>query len=212
MPLELMPPEFREKTARFEYIQRQSKAIIHSDLLPKQHRDNFSNLIIIAQIADRLDMDSLMVAQNLYIIQSKPVWSSPFLIALIRKSGLYRGIKYNFKDLGPAKFRIGEKEIGFTDKECQVSAIEIATGDSVEGPPVTLTMAYAEGWITKEGSKWKTLPDLMLRYRAMAFFARTVCPEVVLGLQSADEVEDFAVEPTQDTRKPNLFPTPEPQP
>jgi hypothetical protein len=51
-------------------------------------------------------------------------------------------------------------------------------------------MAKDEGWLTKNGSKWRTMPELMLKYRAAAFFARTECPEALYGFQTSDEVED----------------------
>jgi hypothetical protein len=63
-------------------------------------------------------------------------------------------------------------------------------------------MAIDEGWVNKDGSKWKTMPDLMLRYRAAAFFARTECPEVLMGFHTADEIEDVkGVEPPAETVK-----------
>jgi hypothetical protein len=51
-------------------------------------------------------------------------------------------------------------------------------------------MAKADGWFQKDGSKWKTLPDLMLMYRSAMFFGRLYCPERILGMQAVDEVED----------------------
>ena len=44
--------------------------------------------------------------------------------------------------------------------------------------------------MNKNGSKWKTMPEQMLKYRAAAFFARTECPEVLMGFQTAEETED----------------------
>ena len=32
----------------------------------------------------------------------------------------------------------------------------------VEGPTISIQMAKAEGWYDKNGSKWKTMPDVML--------------------------------------------------
>ena len=58
------------------------------------------------------------------------------------------------------------------------SAITAARSDSIAP---SIAMAKAEGWYAKNGSKWKTMEDLMLRYRSAAFFARTVAPEVALG-------------------------------
>jgi len=56
---------------------------------------------------------------------------------------------------------------------------------------VSLEMAKAEGWATKTGSKWKTMPELMLRYRAAAFLIRTTAPEIGLGLYTTDELRDI---------------------
>jgi len=58
-----------------------------------------------------------------------------------------------------------------------------------------MAMAEAEGWSTKPGSKWKTMPELMLRYRAAAFFARIYAPDITLGMQTSEESMD--IEPRQ---------------
>jgi hypothetical protein len=63
-------------------------------------------------------------------------------------------------------------------------------GTPLEGPKITLEMAKAEGWSTKNGSKWQTMPELMLRYRAAAFFARLYAPDITLGMMTAEEVTD----------------------
>ena len=39
-------------------------------------------------------------------------------------------------------------------------------------------------------SKWKTMPRQMMMYRAASFFARAHCPEVLLGIQTVEEVQD----------------------
>jgi hypothetical protein len=51
-------------------------------------------------------------------------------------------------------------------------------------------MAVREGWYTKSDSKWKTMPEVMLRYRAAAFFGRLYAPEIMLGMHSSEEVVD----------------------
>jgi hypothetical protein len=71
-----------------------------------------------------------------------------------------------------------------------LQATNAKTGKLVKGTEITLKMAQDEGWSTKSGSKWKTMPEQMLKYRAASFFARTECPEALMGFQTADEVED----------------------
>jgi hypothetical protein len=51
-------------------------------------------------------------------------------------------------------------------------------------------MVKAENWLDKAGSKWKTMPEQMFKYRCAAFFARTYCPEVLNGLQTVEELRD----------------------
>lgn len=63
----------------------------------------------------------------------------------------------------------------------------------LESTQVSLEMAVAEGWYGKNGSKWQTMPDLMLQYRSAAFFGRIYAPELLMGLPSADEVRDTIV-------------------
>ena len=54
-----------------------------------------------------------------------------------------------------------------------------------------MEMAKAEGWIDKAGSKWKTMPELMRRYRAASFFTKQFAPEVSMGLQTIEEIIDI---------------------
>jgi hypothetical protein len=52
-------------------------------------------------------------------------------------------------------------------------------------------MAVNEGWYGKNGSKWQSMPDLMLRYRSAAFFGRIYAPELLMGLPSSEESRDI---------------------
>ena len=68
--------------------------------------------------------------------------------------------------------------------------MELASGETIVGPDVTIAMAKAEGWVDKKGSKWKTMPQLMLAYRAAAFMIRTTAPEISLGMMTTEELQD----------------------
>jgi hypothetical protein len=54
-------------------------------------------------------------------------------------------------------------------------------------------MAKAEGWVSRKGSKWATMPELMLMYRAASFFGRLYAPEVLMGMHSMEEIQDAQV-------------------
>ena len=108
-----------------------------------------------------------MVMQNMYIVYGNPSWSSKFLISCFNTCGRFSSIKYEF---------FGTP--GQDDYGCRAWATEYATGERVQGIDVTIGMAKAENWMSKKGSKWQTMPQLMLQYRAATFLIRTVAPEL----------------------------------
>lgn len=163
----------------FELANRIGKAFAASTLVPAQYRDNVANCIVALEMANRMQASPLMVMQNLYIVHGNPGWSSKFLIACFNQSGRFSALRYEF-DLDANKVPYG----------CRAWAVEKSTQERLVGSTVTLDMAKAEGWSTKSGSKWKTMPELMLQYRAAAFFVRVYAPEISMGLQTDDELRD----------------------
>lgn len=179
MSNKIIPPVQDMEAGSFELAQRQAKALMTSDLLPTQFKTNIGNVLIAMEYANRLDMPPLAVMQSMYVIHSKPSFDSKFFIAQIIKR--YGQIYYEMTGEG-------DKKTCITWVPCPT------TGEKLTGPEVSIEMAKTEGWYNKTGSKWKTMPDLMLRYRAAAFFARTYLPDLLLGLQSVDEIRDIEVD------------------
>lgn len=168
----------------FELMQRVSKAFSASDLVPQQYRgaDKIANCMIAMDMAQRMGANPLMVMQNLYIVHGTPSWSSKFLIATINASGRYSSLRYEWKG-----------EPGKPDYGCRAWAVELATGERLDGIWVTWEMVNAEGWSKKNGSKWLTMPDQMFVYRAAAFWQRAYAPELGMGLQTVEDVHDGLV-------------------
>jgi hypothetical protein len=167
-------PGFNSNSS-WELAQRIGKAFSASSLVPQQYQGNLANCIVALEMANRMGASPLMVMQNLYIVHGNPGWSSKFLIASFNQCGRFSSLRYEF-----TPDRTG----------CRAWAVEKATGERIEGPQVTMAMAKDEGW-TKSGSKWKTMPELMLMYRAAAFLIRTYAPEISMGLRTDDELVDM---------------------
>ena len=163
----------------FDLIQRVAKCMAMSTLVPKAFQNNLPNCIIALNMAGRMNADPLMVCQNLYVVHGTPAWSAQFLIATFNKSGKFSSIRYDF---------FGTE--GQDDWGCRAKATELETGELLVGPLVTVALAKKEGWFQKSGSKWQTMPEQMLRYRAAAWFVRTIAPEIAMGLQTAEEMRD----------------------
>lgn len=184
MSSELITEDQPTEVARFskqgwELVNRMAMAYSKSTLVPKAYQDNVGNCIIALNVAQRIGADPLMVMQNLYIVHGNPAWSAQFLIATFNSCGKYESIRYEWS---------GEPN---TDTwGCTAVAIEKATGEVLKGTTVTMRTAKDEGWSTKSGSKWKTMPEQMLRYRAAAWMIRSYAPEIAMGLHTVEEMQD----------------------
>lgn len=166
-------------SASFEHAQRVAKMLSASNLIPEAYRNNIQNTMIALEMANRIGATPLMVMQNLHVIQGKPSWSSAFVIAAINSCKKFSPLRFVLKGKG--------------DKmQCFARAKDLTTGKMVNGVMVTMVMAIAEGWVSKAGSKWKTMPELMIQYRAAAFFGRLYVPEIMMGMLTAEEVQDIS--------------------
>lgn len=155
-----------------------AQALAQSTIVPQIYQGNPSNCLIAIEQAQRLRMSPMMVMQNLFPIQGRPAWAAKFLIAMINNSEKY-DMELQFEE---TKDKNG--------KPYACTAWTMKNGRKVEGMEVNMDMAQAEGWLTKSGSKWKTMPQLMLRYRAASFFSSLNCPELTLGIYTKEEIVD----------------------
>jgi hypothetical protein len=162
----------------FEHAQRVAKMLSSSDLVPAAYKGNVQNAMIALEMANRMGASPLMVMQNLNIIQGKPSFGSSFIIGAINSCGKFSA-ELDFEVSGSGE-----------TLSCYAFTFN-RMGKKVSGPTVTMEMAKLEGWLTKPGSKWKTMPELMIRYRAAAFFGRLYCPEIMMGMQSSEELVDI---------------------
>lgn len=173
----------------FRQAAEMAQFLAKSTLVPKEYQNNPSNAMIAIDIANRIGASPLMVMQNLYVIHGKPSWSSSFIISAINSCGRFKPLQYDVSGDGDGRSCVAWT----TDTD----------GHRLEGPPVSIEMAKKEGWWGKQGSKWPTMTDLMLRYRAAAFFGRLYCPDILNGMYTADEVADFT---TPEPRPAKIIP------
>jgi len=170
------------ETQAFELIQRQAMMLSKSTLVPKDFAGNVANCAIALNVARRTRLDPLMVTQNLAIIHGRPSWSATALIGMINASGKF----------SPLRFVMDDDD---APTSCYAVAKDKDSGEELKGEKITLEMAKKEGWSTKTGSKWLTMPGQMLRYRAASFWSRAYASDMSLGMYTQDEVRDFAEPP-----------------
>lgn len=176
--------------ANFELATRMAKALAGSSLVPADYQNNVQNAMIAVEMAVRLNTSPIMVMQNLYVVNGRPAWSSQYIIAMINGSRKYRTeLQFELEGKGDSL-------------SCYAWA-EDHSGRRVAGPKITMQMAKAEGWVDRKGSKWRTMPEVMIRYRAASFFGRMYCPEMIMGIYSRDEVieSDYIIEPERNAEE-----------
>jgi hypothetical protein len=188
----------------FVSVQRMAKALASSTLVPDAYRGeaNLGNCIIALELSQRIGASVMAVMQSMVPIHGKPTWSAAFLIATVNSCGRF----------SPMRFRWVGKE-GADEWGCRAYAVEREGNLELVGALVTIAMAKAEGWYSKNGSKWRTMPEQMLQYRAAAFWTRAYAPEIALGMHTAEEIHDTpeaqqVVQPTVTTSVVDVTPTP----
>jgi hypothetical protein len=132
-------------------------------------------------MAERMGADPFMVMQNLYVVHGNPAFSAKFLIACVNACGRFSPLRYRMTGTK------GEDSWG-----C-IAWAKDESGEVLESAEVTIAMAKAEGWFQKQGSKWQTMPEMMLQYRSAAFFTRAYAPDVSMGMMTREEVDDLPV-------------------
>jgi hypothetical protein len=190
----------------FELFQKMAQQLSKSSFVPEAYRgtQGEANCMVALELSQRIGVVPFMVMQNLDVIQGKPSFSAKFIIAGINASGKYKhNLKFEMQPIGqktvPYIYWTGkgqnrqkkEYPVQIEDVKCRAWTTDVDTGEKVIGPWISIEMAVKEGWYTKGGSKWPTMPELMLQYRAASFFSRLHEPGMFMGFHSAEELQDI---------------------
>lgn len=152
-----------------------ASALSRSTIIPKAFQGQPANCFVALDMANRLGASPMEIMQNVYVVHGTPGFSAKYAIGMANKSGVFKG---------PICF----EQSGQGDSlSVTAYAIVRETEQRVEFT-CDMAMAKAEKWTSNP--KYRTMPHLMLRYRAATLLIRTSCPEVLLGMHTADELED----------------------
>lgn len=163
----------------FETAKQMAKILAGSEIVPQGYRGKNYDCLIAVDMANRMGVSPIVIMQNSQIVQGNFSWKGTACKAMIDGCGKYKKSRY---------VEVGERD---TDSWGYYLEATEKDGTVVKGCTVDIAMAKAEGWYSKNGSKWKTMPELMLKYRAAAFFFRTECASLAMGFLTAEEQEDI---------------------
>ncbi len=193
---------------QFETYQRLAKPLSESNFVPAAYKGNIGDCIIAVEMAARLGTFPLTVMQNLCVVKGNPTWKSRFLIGCVNSCGRYSTLDYRITldgRVGDVKYKTWQKDRDGKNHEilrqfdrpdldnlvCVAYATELKTGNVLTSAPVSVRMAVQEGWYSKDGSKWPTMTEQMLRYRAASFWVSAFAPEMAMGLRTEEEQRDI---------------------
>lgn len=168
-----------------------------------------SNCIIALELSSRIGASPLMVMQNLVPIYGRPSWSAKFLIATVNTCGRFEPLQFRFTEKGNLgmvdyvdyvynpqtrrKDAVNKQFDGKKMMDIECVAYTTAKGGTsvLESSPVSIRLAIQEGWFTKSGSKWQTMPRQMLMYRAASWWSSAYAPEISMGMRTVEEEQDI---------------------
>ena len=167
-----------QSTQSFEFAQRQAKSLCESNLVPTDYRGQkgLSNCLVALEMSKRMNLSPLTVMQNLNVIHGRPSWSAAFIASQIMGCGRFKNFDYIVS---------GKDE----SLSVQCQAIRLEDNKLVKGTAVSMRMARQEGWT--KNSKYQSMPELMLKNRSATFFGRQYIPDLLLGVQTSEEVVDI---------------------
>lgn len=204
-PVQNFGSDIFRSTSNFKDAWNMASALAKSQLIPQQFHGKPEDTLIAIEMSQRIGASPFQVLQNLYIVHGKPAWSSQFLIACLNSCGRFSPLHFKMtgekgKDTYGCIAWATERNTGVT---YYADSVDGTSGILLESPEVTIAMAKKEGWYSKNGSKWQSMPELMLRYRTATLFARLYAPEITMGMRTDDEIID--VTPVVTEARPSKF-------
>jgi hypothetical protein len=168
--------------AAFNHYSQVAALFAQSLFVPKDFQGSMPNCLIALDLAVRMRENPLVVFQNLYVVHGRPGFTAKYMIA---RAKLYAGwkssVRWEIEQLEPKLLQGGFKNLSVT-----AWAVD-ENGERLEAT-VTMQMAIDDGWT--KNTKYKSMPEQMLRWRSASQLINLYAPEVMLGIQTAEELED----------------------
>lgn len=158
---------------KFQY--KMANVLAQGNSVPERFKNKPGDILIGMDIAIRAGQPLSMILNNMYSVYGQIGWSGQYAIMAINACKKFSPLKFVFSP---------------DNNSCYAQATRLADGEVLKSEVISLELARKEGWLDKNGSKWKVYPQQMMRYRSASFFARAYCPEVLYGYQTQDEIQD----------------------
>lgn len=159
---------------------RFSEMLSKSQMVPKQYQGKPEDVLVAVQWGKELGLAPLQALQNIACINGKPSVYGDAAMALVQASPVCEGVDEHFE---------GEEGTGEYTAVC----IAKRKGRNPVIARFSVSDAKRAGLWGKPGP-WQAYPKRMLQMRARGFALRDAYPDVLKGLITAEEAQDFPAE------------------
>jgi hypothetical protein len=157
-------------------LEKHCVRIAKSGLVPAHFAENPSAIYTAISMAKALGEVPETLMQHIYFVSGRAGLSAAYMLSRLQRTHAIKGtVRYLVRGEGKTL-------------AVRAVAVDAETGEEVTGPEVSMAMAEAEGWV--KNPKYKSMPEVMLRKRAVAFLARDHYPGALMGFLTVEEVED----------------------
>jgi hypothetical protein len=162
-----------------------SEMFAKSDLVPDNYRNKPANIFLAVSAGASLGLAPFQAMQNIAVINGKPsIWGDA-LLAMVRNDKRCLSVKETIEGEGNAR-----------TATCSVSRLAPNGETEVITASFSMNNAQKAGLLNRK--PWQSYPDRMLQMRARGFALRDAFADVIGGLISGEEAEDY---PTEEATK-----------
>jgi hypothetical protein len=169
-----------------------SKMLAESSMVPRAYQGKPQDIMVCVQWGYELGLAPMQALQNIAVINGKPSVYGDAMAALVQASPVCEGIEEMLENEGSP------------------NPVAVCIAKRKNRTPVTAKFSVEDakraGLWGKQGP-WTAYPKRMLQMRARGFALRDAFPDVLKGLISAEEAEDY---PTENSGQPIQDITPMP--
>ena len=165
-----------------------AKQISTTNMVPQNYRGKPNDILVAMQWGYEIGLAPMQALQGIAVINGKPSIYGDALLGLVRKDPRCMGIEEKIE---------GENE--------NMSAICILKRKHTDGTielikrEFNVQMAQRAGLWGKQGP-WKQYPERMLQHRARGNCIRDAFPDVIKGMITKEEAQDYPVEKQSDMK------------
>jgi hypothetical protein len=160
-----------------------SEMLANSNMVPKQYMGKPQDIMVCIQWGMEMGLAPMQALQNIAVINGKPSVYGDAMMALVQASPVCEGVEESIEDEGTP------------------NPVAVCVARRKGRAPVTVRFSVEDakraGLWGKQGP-WQAYPKRMLQMRARGFALRDAYPDVLKGLISTEEAQDYP----EETKRP----------